>query len=1655
MDIIQGFIETGNAGKSGWRIVNNKGALGVVNKRTSNVSYSILNNGVIAAGSNFINSYSTTPAPTITSSPAATTTGTTGAYTYQVFTYTSETAGAGTGQSLYTITAPAGGITCDILMVGGGGGGGCDRAGGGGSGSLILSINNILSGTYTIRVGNGGTGSASSFANGINGFDTQIVNSGGTVIFRAKGGGAGGTLASVGIDGGSGGGASSQNGGLGGNYVSTNIVNGITTGPVVTTTYGVYGNRGGRNITDFTGGYDNLDGAGGGGIGEGGSTSGALQIVDSQFVANNGGKGGDGLYFVTINGKIYNFKNDFNVNGIQDGTTGNYFIGGGGGGGDCNAGIAGAGGKGGGGKGGELDENGVSASGFGSGGGGGGGRSSGAISVRAGGNGGSGIIIIRYLTSTASTSSSISLIQEPNLNIITNYVGSSSSGGSSQWTSAGTKIYYNTSNVGIGTIDPIAPLHIYNTSNSRLLLDTATTGTATLEFRRGAGGDALNDYRFINDTNSTLKLQYENSAQIFGNAIADLAWFSSNETIIHKNTTINGRVGIGTAYNTTIPSRTLDIVGDANISGVLTVGSFSAASATITNSITSNTSLNITNGFVATIPNEISVVGATSTIIGTTERCISFPYSGTAATKDYTFTTTEALVCDILVVGGGGGGSAGGGGAGGYVYLTNISLSSGTSYTATVGNGGTGATLSSNGNQGANSSFIGGSLSYTAFGGGGGGGNTNLAPAHTAGQVGSYGGNGHDQTTTQSYTSTQGNRGGRALSGGSGSGGGGGGANQVGGDAVLVAGLSSQATLPTITPYYRGGQGGNGIANTITGTSIFYAGGGTAGANTNFDTDTSTQTAPLGGGGIGARANNANGGNGTDGLGGGGGGGDWERTAGTRGGSGIIIIRYRRIANQSAAIELTAVSSIPIIEPIAKGVKQYPETPSTNANSWTDNGFTVVCKTTSSYSPTYDVFNLFENTLNTYYHSTLLFNASSPFNFTGSTTFKGFNSLTISIDLGRSIYIRSMRIAPWRDLPTTAVPGVFKIYASNDSASWNDNNHSSWTEIHSQTTSLTFAANTYTTFGNFSSINTPYRYFAMVVYNLSGNYSYLVMSEWDIFGTYDMTPVVINSDYKHLSYTHSGGTETQTSYTVNFPENTLCDILVVGGGGAGGSRSGSGGGAGSLIYQRNIQLSGSYSINVGRGGKGIVATTGNTGESGIDSSFGSIILAKGGGGGGGWGGAGGTGGSGGGNSGDNPSTTRSIAVTTNIPTGAYGNAGGLSISTGGIWAGSGGGGAGSRGYDGTSTLCGNGGDGLSIDITGTYKFYAAGGGGSAYNSSTNFGLGGSSIGGNGNSIGIAFDGTPNTGSGGGGAGATGSTNAFLGGSGGSGIVIIRYKSTKLANQTYKLGNYSGDFKIISSVSNTDTEYIRITTAGAITNPTGTASWNIGSDRRIKENIERASYDKCYENINKLELNCFNYIEGFNTVNKDKTQLGFIAQEVSDIFPKSISTQEYNTDTLSIPNLMSIDVSQINYALYGAVKKLIEINNEKDARIITLKNRINKLKNLLTNSYEATTSNIIVIEDTTSNIPADTIILDTTSSNIPADIIILDATTSNIPADTIILDETTSNIPADTIILDATTSNIPADIIILDTISSNIPADTIILDETTSNIPSNE
>jgi hypothetical protein len=242
-----------------------------------------------------------------------------------------------------------------------------------------------------------------------------------------------------------------------------------------------------------------------------------------------------------------------------------------------------------------------------------------------------------------------------------------------------------------------------------------------------------------------------------------------------------------------------------------------------------------------------------------------------------TFTPATGLSCDYLVVAGGGGGASdagGGGGAGGLrstVTATGgggslesaLSLASGTGYTVTVGAGGA---IGSNGN---NSVFS----TITSTGGGAGGAyNTNGSSGGAGGGAGWFGSGTKSGGTG---TANQGFAGGVNATGPSTSGaGGGGGTGVIGGNAVSP----------------KGGAGGNGVAISITGSSVTYGGvgGGGGGASDN----TSGGNAGSGNAGTGQGGTTASVA-GTANRGGGGGGGKaGGGGAAAAGGSGVVIVRY-------------------------------------------------------------------------------------------------------------------------------------------------------------------------------------------------------------------------------------------------------------------------------------------------------------------------------------------------------------------------------------------------------------------------------------------------------------------------------------------------------------------------------------------------------------------------------------------------------------------------------------------------------------------------------------------------------------------------------------------------------------------------------------------
>lgn len=231
-------------------------------------------------------------------------------------------------------------------------------------------------------------------------------------------------------------------------------------------------------------------------------------------------------------------------------------------------------------------------------------------------------------------------------------------------------------------------------------------------------------------------------------------------------------------------------------------------------------------------------------------------------------------------------------------------------------------------------------------------------------------------------------------------------------------------------------------------------------------------------------------------------------------------------------------------------------------------------------------------------------------------------------------------------------------------------------------------------------------------------------------------------------------TETFTSNGTFFPKFNdrqflNIEILVVGGGGSGGrtitnafgDAQCGGGGAGQFIYIPSFRVpqsaGTSIAITIGQGGS--QPGTGTVGNTGGNTTFGSLITALGGGGGGVYAGTAGTDGGSGGGSGSYCGVGYSAFAGSNTSTGGYPGGGN---NSGGTNAGGGGGSGGSGNING-------GGPGTTVSISGSAVTYAAGG--------------------NGNSG--VVNGAANTGNGG--SGSTSGSSAGAG-AGGSGIIILRY-----------------------------------------------------------------------------------------------------------------------------------------------------------------------------------------------------------------------------------------------------------------------------------------
>lgn len=260
-----------------------------------------------------------------------------------------------------------------------------------------------------------------------------------------------------------------------------------------------------------------------------------------------------------------------------------------------------------------------------------------------------------------------------------------------------------------------------------------------------------------------------------------------------------------------------------------------------------------------------------------------------------TFTPTQSLTCDYLMIGGGGGGGGivgGGGGAGQVVSALGQSFTA-TAYTVTIGGGGSSPAIANPGVTGGTTTFN----SVNAIGGGGGG-NYNGGNGLSGASGGGGGGSEPAVTSGTGGTGTAGFNGGNGTGFGIGAtyaGGGGGGAGGAGANAVQPSGATSGSSIA--------GNGGIGATNSFinaialatgygqydNGNYYIAAGGGGASGNSL----TNIGFGGIGGGGNGGANEAAT--KGTNGLvNTGSGGGGARDNLGGNGAAGLVVIRYAK-----------------------------------------------------------------------------------------------------------------------------------------------------------------------------------------------------------------------------------------------------------------------------------------------------------------------------------------------------------------------------------------------------------------------------------------------------------------------------------------------------------------------------------------------------------------------------------------------------------------------------------------------------------------------------------------------------------------------------------------------------------------------------------------
>jgi len=121
----------------------------------------------------------------------------------------------------------------------------------------------------------------------------------------------------------------------------------------------------------------------------------------------------------------------------------------------------------------------------------------------------------------------------------------------------------------------------------------------------------------------------------------------------------------------------------------------------------------------------------------------------------------------------------------------------------------------------------------------------------------------------------------------------------------------------------------------------------------------------------------------------------------------------------------------------------------------------------------------------------------------------------------------------------------------------------------------------------------------------------------------------------------------------------------------------------------------------------------------------------------------------------------------------------------------------------------------------------------------------------------------------------------------------------------------------------------------------TAYWTVSSDARLKDDIQDADLEICYNNIKNIRLARYTWKDDVYTNDQisDRSIVGWIADEVEKVFPNAVTT----TVAHGYDDCKDLNIDQLMATLYGFTQNLMDKNDKQDIIIDTLTQQVNKLE----------------------------------------------------------------------------------------------------------------